>query len=118
MTKCTSGLYSQVHQPVLTGFPLQRMDKAIEKFPHYFTIVINNQWEFVRFFDKMLSYSAQLLRSVTPAKNSCFVSFYQILNVAHDYIKYHYIYDCGKFPTENIILSCCISMKAIKLLHF
>lgn len=94
------------------------MDKAIEKFPHYFTIVINNQWEFVRFFDKMLSYSAQLLRSVTPAKKSCFVSFYQILNVAHDYIKYHDIYDCGKFPAETIILACCISMKAIKLLHF
>lgn len=89
------------------------MDKAIEKFPHYFTIVINNQWEFVRFFDKMLSYSAQLLPQRTR-----FVSFYEILNVAHDYIKYHYIYDCGKFPAETIILSCCISMKAIKLLHF
>lgn len=28
------------------------------------------------------------------------------------------IYDCGKFPTETIIVSHCKGMKAVKLLHF
>lgn len=55
MTKSTLNQLS----PVLTGFSTLRMDKAIEKFPRYITIVINNHWEFVRLLIKC---------SVTPAK--------------------------------------------------